>query len=57
MRLSALTIRNAKPRETPYKLGDGGGLYLLIQPKSTCLWRIDLSEADPKAEPGLGALP
>ena len=26
MRLSALAIRNAKSREEPYKLGDGGGL-------------------------------
>ncbi|BBE35304.1 tyrosine-type recombinase/integrase [Sphingosinicella microcystinivorans] len=41
MRLSALAIRNAKPRETPYKLGDGGGLYLLIKPNSTRLWRLN----------------
>jgi hypothetical protein len=41
MRLSALAIRNAKPRETPYKLGDGGGLYLLIKPNSTRLWRMN----------------
>ena len=41
MRLSALAIRNAKPRETPYKLGDGGGLYLLIKPNSARLWRMN----------------
>jgi len=30
--LTQLQIRNAKPREKPYKLADGGGLYLEITP-------------------------
>lgn len=41
MRLSALAIRNAKSREKPYKLGDGGGLYLLVKPSGTRLWRMN----------------
>ena len=41
MRLSALAIRNAKPRETQYKLGDGHGLYLLVKPSGTRLWRMN----------------
>ncbi|WP_374599283.1 tyrosine-type recombinase/integrase [Sphingosinicella sp.] len=41
MRLSALAIRNAKPRDTPYKLGDGHGLYLLVKPSGTRLWRMN----------------
>jgi hypothetical protein len=32
--------RSAKPREKPFKLSDGGGLYLLIQPNATKLWRL-----------------
>lgn len=39
MALTDFAVRNAKPREKPYKLGDGGGLYLLIQPNGTKLWR------------------
>ncbi|WP_339710623.1 integrase arm-type DNA-binding domain-containing protein [uncultured Sphingosinicella sp.] len=41
MRLSALAVRNAKSREKPYKLGDGGGLYLLVKPSGTRLWRMN----------------
>ena len=40
MRLSALAIRTAKPREKAYKLGDGHGLYLLVKPSGTRLWRM-----------------
>lgn len=32
MALTDITIRNAKPKEKPYKLGDSGGLFLLVQP-------------------------
>lgn len=30
MPLSDIAIRNAKPKEKPYKLFDGDGLYLLV---------------------------
>jgi len=39
MALSDMTIRKAKPREKPYKLADGGGLYLQVQPSGGKLWR------------------
>lgn len=39
-RLTSLAIRNAKSRERPYKLYDGGGLFLLIQPNGSKLWRL-----------------
>lgn len=38
----ALTIReieNAQPRDTKYKLADGGGLCLLVAPSGAKLWR------------------
>ena len=38
--LSDLAIRAAKPREKPYKLSDGGGLHLLVQPSGGKLWRL-----------------
>ncbi len=35
-----VVFRTAKPREKPYKLSDGGGLFLLVQPNGTKLWRL-----------------
>jgi len=32
MPLTDLAIRNAKPREKPYKMGDTLGFFLLVQP-------------------------
>jgi integrase len=33
-------IRQAKPTDKPYKLFDGGGLFLLVQPSGAKLWRL-----------------
>jgi integrase len=33
-------IRQAKPAEKPYKLFDGGGLFLLVQTGGSKLWRL-----------------
>jgi integrase len=33
-------IRQTKPIDKPYKLFDGGGLYLLVQPGGAKLWRL-----------------
>ena len=40
MPLTDTAIRNAKPGKTLVKLSDGGGLYLLIQPNGSKLWRL-----------------
>lgn len=40
MLLTNFEIRNAKAREKPYKLSDGGGLYLLVQPNGSKLRRL-----------------
>lgn len=39
--LTALQIRAAKPRKHPYKLTDGGGLYLYVSAKGAKSWRYD----------------
>ena len=39
MALSDTNVRNAKLRQKPYKLADGGGLYLLVSPTGARLWR------------------
>jgi hypothetical protein len=38
--LTHTKVDNAKPRKTPYKLFDGGGLYLLVPPSGGRLWRF-----------------
>jgi len=38
--LSDLAIRKAKPREKPYKLSDGAGLFVAVQTGGAKLWRI-----------------
>jgi integrase len=40
MPLSDAGIRNLKPKENPYKQGDFAGLYLLVRPGGSKLWRF-----------------
>lgn len=40
MALTDTAIRAAKPQESPYKLSDAGGLYLLVNPTGSRLWRL-----------------
>ena len=40
MPLTDTKIRAAKPREKPYKLFDGGGLYLIVHPNGGRWWRL-----------------
>lgn len=38
--LTAIQVRNAKPGDRPYKLADGGGLYLYVMPSGSKSWRM-----------------
>lgn len=40
MKLTDIQCKNAKPKDKAYKLFDGGGLYLLVKPSGTRLWRL-----------------
>jgi integrase len=40
MPLTDTAIRNSKPTGRPYKVSDGGGLHLLINPNGSRLWRL-----------------
>ncbi len=56
----ALTDRAAKavkPREKPYKLADGKGLYLLIIPKHRKYWRLKYRIGDKEKLLALGSYP
>jgi integrase len=44
--LTATQVNNAKPKEKPYKLTDGGGLYLEVMPTGSKLWRMKFKQAN-----------
>ena len=41
MPLDEIAIRNAKPREKPFKLLDGPWLYLVVSPSGRKFWRLE----------------
>jgi hypothetical protein len=57
MFLTSLAIQNARPKQKPYKLADGDGLHLLVQPNGKKLWRLRYRFADKENMLALGSLP
>lgn len=39
-KLTAVAVKNIKPGEKPLKLTDGGGMFLLVDPKGGKYWRL-----------------
>lgn len=54
--LKALAVRKAKPADKPYKMADGGGLYLLVN-KSGRYWRYDYRHGGKRKTLALGVFP
>lgn len=46
--LTDTQIKNAKPKDKPFKLFDGGGLYLEVNPIGSKLWRMKFKQASGK---------
>lgn len=44
--MSDITIKSAKTKDKPYKLADGGGLYLEVMPTGSKLWRMKFRQAN-----------
>jgi integrase len=57
MPLTDPKVKNAKAADNPYKLSDGGGLYLLVQPSGTRLWRLAYRFAGKQKLLALGVYP
>ena len=55
--LSAKQVATAKPKERPYKLTDGGGLHLLVQPSGAKLWRYKFRIYGSEGQHAIGAYP
>jgi hypothetical protein len=48
LRLTEIRISNAEARSKPYKLFDGGGLYLNILPSGSRIWRFKFRQHNRK---------
>ena len=46
--LTALQVKNAKPREKLYRMFDGGGLYLEVAPTGSRIWRLKYRQPNGK---------
>ncbi|HCN90354.1 MAG TPA: integrase [Oxalobacteraceae bacterium] len=57
MPLTATECKNAKPTDKPYKLTDGGGMFLLIQPNGARYWRLKYRLAGKEKLLALGVYP
>lgn len=57
MRLSDKCLKNTKPTTKPYKLFDGGGLYIEIMPHGGKLWRLKFRYAGKEKRLSLGTYP
>lgn len=57
MALTAAEVRNARPGEKPYKLGDGGGLFLYVTPAGARSWRMKYRFAGKEKLIGFGLYP
>lgn len=57
MALTDTAIRNAKPKEKPYKVTDAQGLYLLVNPRGSKLWRVKYRMDGVERKLALGSYP
>ncbi|HBQ3124907.1 MULTISPECIES: tyrosine-type recombinase/integrase [Klebsiella] len=57
MKLTARQVDTSRPKDKPYKLSDGGGLYLLVNPNGSRYWRLKYRIAGKEKLLALGVYP
>jgi integrase len=57
MPLTVAEVKNAKPREKPYKMADEKGLYLLVSPNGSKLWKFKYRFSGVEKKLSFGAFP
>ncbi|CNI59011.1 tyrosine-type recombinase/integrase [Yersinia intermedia] len=57
MALTDIKIKTAKPLDKPYKLADGGGMYLLVKPNGSKYWRMKYRYAGKEKMLSIGVYP
>ncbi len=55
--LTDIQPRTAKPKDKPYKLSDGGGLYLLVNTDGAKYWRMDYRYGEARRTLAFGKYP
>jgi Arm DNA-binding domain len=55
--LTVLGIEKLKPKEKSYKISDGNGLYLLVEPGGAKLWRVRYQFGGKEKMLSLGSFP
>ena len=55
--LSPLQIKNAKPKDKPYRMFDGAGLYVEVSPSGGKLWRMKYTFNGAEKRVSFGAFP
>lgn len=53
-KLTEIEARKAVPKDAPYKLFDGGGLFLLVRPDGAKYWRMNYRLAGRHGTAALG---
>ncbi len=56
-KLTATSVKNAKPENKPFKMSDGRGLFLLIKPNGAKYWRYGYRIHGKQSELALGVYP
>ncbi|MFA5960978.1 MAG: tyrosine-type recombinase/integrase [Tatlockia sp.] len=57
MTLTVVAIKSAKPKEKPYKMTDEKGLYLLVNPNGSKLWKFKYRFSGVEKKLSFGAFP
>lgn len=57
MKLSDQAVKKAKPKAKPYKMADGGGMYLEVMPSGSKYWRLKYRIAGKEKRLALGVYP
>lgn len=57
MKLSDAAVRKSKPETKPYKMTDGGGMYLFVHSNGGKYWRMDYRIAEKKKTLSIGVYP
>ena len=57
MKLNDMAARKAKPRAKPYKMADGGGMYLEVMPNGSKYWRLKYRFGGKEKRLALGVYP
>jgi len=56
-KLSDVAVKNAVPKDKPYKIADGGGLYLEVMPNGSRYWRLKYRFGGKEKRLALGVYP